>query len=941
VDRLGGDIVVTTPFYRATVSPDAGGRIVSLKADGEELTHMPEDGHGGLLEELNTADAIYREVQTERRADTVTVQLAGGIGHREVVRKFHFSGSGPAFRVEMEFANTGTYPVAAPFRPVLRNLVLPAGSHTGRELYCLERGRGAQVHSAGIFAASEIGSNAGDLQWLAVSSPATRRAVGFSLQHAGGRAVAPLRTRESGLLTGWSYAPLAGGESLRTAVTVAVLPGFSTVTEMTPRLAAQTTARPNDEGLRLRMRTMALNRPLEQVSVVARPVDTDGREGPPCDAVLVGTLEPGQPQVDEVTCPAPAGGTAWVHHAAFARSEALTKYALPVTPSAGAPPLAAGALSPPPRQKSQLPPITDASREEKARGFVLRNLAGGRAGPIGLTLCRGERRTVFLGLTALRDLPGAQVALGGAHQADGESRALPAPAAGLWQVREHPDRPAELVPLDKLSLTEGQTAWFAVTLDASHMNPGLNSARVLVAVDGEPAGVPLSVHVAQAEPPGSMDFALWLLNAPPDAESHRMLGARFAAYGGQAVFLASDSAQPLGPLVRRAQRQGRGAVGLQAAGGYLPPRTGSQAPVLLPVTRPLWLVNARGAAAGTAGSARRAGFLPALLCSRLSDLGFQRLQGPARCTVVADGPAPGTTALAVQTGRVAAEGAVLLHLDLRGLDWRTAAGVVPRALWVAAWQGLAGVAVTGPAPARDVQHQRAVWHVLRDARRDAALWQGTVRRCRAGVLRGVPARRLRRRLARAIGRGQGSALQVQRRKQAFREVYALAPPASPTAAFDAAREALEITTGAWVACAQATRERAADQLFWDGHPMVREDQVRWAIVAAGGEEEWKSGLRMQRRLQEAGGRELPLTRALPTDRDALDLIYVLADPDAPDSLAPPVREALEGSAGRKLVTARLEQGPALAILTDMSLLNWLLAGVHPAPLPYAPAREVR
>jgi hypothetical protein len=55
----------------------------------------------------------------------------------------------------------------------------------------------------------------------------------------------------------------------------------------------------------------------------------------------------------------------------------------------------------------------------------------------------------------------------------------------------------------------------------------------------------------------------------------------------------------------------------------------------------------------------------------------------------------------------------------------------------------------------------------------------------------------------------------------------------------------------------------------------------------------------------------------------------------------PVRKALEDAPQGELVTARLEDGPVLAILRDVAMLDALLAGIHATPRPFAPARSVK
>jgi hypothetical protein len=402
---------------------------------------------------------------------------------------------------------------------------------------------------------------------------------------------------------------------------------------------------------------------------------------------------------------------------------------------------------------------------------------------------------------------------------------------------------------------------------------------------------------------------------------------------------------PVQELVRRHRRQELQALALSQSGGYLPPVGTHGGPVLLPVTRPLWKVSARGAPAGTAAAAARRGFAPALLCDSLDELSWQEYGAPVPFCMVQDGPAPGRTDRAVAAGLLAPHSAVFLHVDLRRMHWRTAAATLPAAFLSAAWQGLAGVAVTGPAPSANVQRQRALWHVLRDARRDAATWQGAYRR--AGVLLESQApgtvdraRLARVHLAAAIGTHEAAKMRVERHRRSFREVYGPTTGASAAEAADALDGARRVAEGAWRALAELPLP-TAENLYWQGRPMLRDGEVCWALVAAGGEAQWKAALSLQDEIKERTAHEVSLSRALPDELDELDMLWILADRETPDALPPAVHNALQQQPDREPVHVALPQGPELLILTDMTLLHALAAGLHRSPTPYAPAHNVK
>jgi hypothetical protein len=123
--------------------------------------------------------------------------------------------------------------------------------------------------------------------------------------------------------------------------------------------------------------------------------------------------------------------------------------------------------------------------------------------------------------------------------------------------------------------------------------------------------------------------------------------------------------------------------------------------------------------------------------ARLAELGLApAVLVPGTAWLAAGGPWSGTHARhrmldggteAADSGELLRRGAVRpgdsvwLHLDLRGRDWRRAALAVREAFLAAALQGLAGAAVQCPPPSREVDRQSVLWHLLRDAREEAAI----------------------------------------------------------------------------------------------------------------------------------------------------------------------------------------------------------------------------
>jgi len=342
-----------------------------------------------------------------------------------------------------------------------------------------------------------------------------------------------------------------------------------------------------------------------------------------------------------------------------------------------------------------------------------------------------------------------------------------------------------------------------------------------------------------------------------------------------------------------------------------------------------------------------------VLCDRLSSLPGDLLSPESTdCFwLVRNGCGPGEVREMIEGGVVGASDVVWLHLNLTGADWRHAALEVRSALWAAAWQGLAGLAVSGPRPTGHVDRQLVLWHILRDARGEAALWRQVrdAARQQAGDTSAMQPERRRRLLLLGtvdalVGPEQQCDLRVAPQKRAFGSVYRVVGPDGDLPALDrfeqARRKVLELLSQA-PDTAPVVPWRG---LYWGGTPLVEDGDPRCAIVAMEGEAAWKTGLRLQATVLERTGVTVPLTRTFPgtpTGADPLPgLIWVIAGDGDGSSLPDTVRAAVGDRPGARLVTARYRNA-RVAVLRNGRTLDALLRALRPEPHLYPLAQHVR
>ncbi|MHC4479469.1 MAG: hypothetical protein ACYS1C_00645, partial [Planctomycetota bacterium] len=904
----GSRLVVKNAFYEATLAPDRGGRIVSFVFRGVQMTRLRPDGHGGMVEEVHSADFPFRVLERTNSQDGLSVVLAAEVGELRVVKQFQFFADRPWFTVTLQFQNRSRFRLSGRHAPALRNLVLPGGAR-GRPLYCLDRGLGAEILSPEVFLSRLHGESGGPLRWMAVADPAARRAFGFAVLDGPCRPLRPLRWEGSEVVFGWRYPAVPAGQTLTARLLMVPLDGFGAVAELNGSFAAESLREPSADPLRIRLDLMPLGEPLREVSVITRTYDATGTELEPCDALLFGEMELLKRQTGRIGWSGREAPPTWLVHEVYSRGRRIGLFAVPTSGSAGPPPITArppepAELDPLPGERT-LPPgaLIPPTQAQNERGFQFWAFDGApvraETERLGLVVARGEKKTTFLGVRALRPLQGLRLTLAGADMPGPDP--LPPAAVYLWMVRESAQGDAYLAALPEMSLDAGQAAWLALTVDATQLEAGRYAARLVVSAEGVAAEVPMDLQVLRVTVPGPENFGLWhIAGAAGEPLTEQAVG-RLVDYGASAVTAPLDGlagASPGEVAAWPAASRRLTLLSFMAAGGARPPAAAFPGLLLLPHPAPVWLLHAGGASATKARAASECGYAPALLCERLSSIppGLRAPGVQFPFYLVADGCEPGRLPQLVQTGEMRGSESVWLYLDLREADWRQAVTEVRSAFWAAAWQGLAGAAVRCPLPSRAVDRQWVIWHILRDARLEVALWRrehaAAVAARRRGRARAAALRRISL-LELLVGTAEGSDLRLRKRRDPFRELYGVAPPGRESALrlsqFAAARRKLLD----WAWRSPFGEARQSEGTYWRGIPLAEGGATRWAIVASDGEAVWKQAVAFQRALQERAGTAVPVSRTFPpAGTEGALLVWVIADEEGRGALPEEVQAGL-------------------------------------------------
>ena len=933
------------------IAPENGGRVVSLSFDGTEMTGLDPGGHGGLIEEVHTADFPFAVTEQRWSDGWLRLKMEARAGALRVIKEYAFRADRPAFLVRLRFENHSDYALSGPAAPAVRALALPAGrSAAGRQLYCLNRGRGVETFSREPFL-HRLNREAGpaDLRWLAVSDPVDRRVLGFALHEGGSRCLRPLRSPEGGVSLGWSFPTLPAGSRYETTVTVAALRDFAALAELTPRLAAQSVGRWRGDRLGVHVLMTALEETLPEVSVITRTYDAFGGEGEPCDPILFDRLTSLSMAEDETRSGRREQPPEWLLHEVYSTGRLMARFAVPSeTPTASPPPQTA---SPEPPAVEPLPgggprdSAASATEEQRKRGFLAWQFDGAADRPelrvVEMVLTNGEERTLFFGVRALQDIENLRFNLAGETSVGAGPTSVPPAAVDLWTVEEPAGEPARLTPRTMLALGAGETAWVALTADGAVLSPGVYTGDLVFSGPGV-LRVPFKVVVQDRPAPGPHSFGLWYDGPWSRGEAPEPLLAKLRGYGVDALTLPEGATDA---LRHAALRSAFSFLASRAGGGTLPPVYAASR-TALPYPYPVWVVLTDAAGPGVAPAAGQNGWTPALLGEHVPSAELlSQLSGP-NFIAVHQGCPPDAVPDLVGAAALSGQEPVWTHLNLRGANWRRAVLEVRAALWAAAWQGLAGAMVTCDPPRTAVDRQLAVWHVLRDARQEVALWrearwqteslpQGQSSGNRQLLL-------LRERLESVIGPAEHCLLTTHREPRPFRSVYRVSPPRGkrrPTLEqFSAARLTVLDVLSRMANYAPAD---AGPDLYWQGIPLVRDGLPQWTLVALEGESAWKAARRLREDIEKRTGITLEVQRSLPDDEEQGGrLVIISADEGTPalSGLFPAVSARETGESAT--ILRQDEEALAVAFFGEEGLRT-ITRGFSPRPSLYAPAREVR
>ncbi len=963
--REGDRLIVANQFYNVTIGLEAGGRIISFIFDGTQMTAVCADGHGGLMEEVHSADFPFELLKQEETEDGVSVLLAATAGQMRILRQYSFQADRPSVLVEHTFENESGFALSGEWAPALRSLVLPAGGReTGRELYCRNLGLGGEALPASrvlarVGQASSAEGNAADsLRWLAVAEPAARRALGFALFSGGCRPLRPLRPLGPGIVLGWSYPAVPAGQSMTVRTLIVPLDGLAAVAELNESFAADSLPEPGRGRLASRFSIMPVTGPMREVSVFTRTYDQAGRELTLCDTLPFDALRPGRLSSATITCSG-GGEPAWLLHEVYSEGAPVGQFAVPVGPGGPAFPVKAPQLPLPKVQPLEgqealapgsLIPLTEAHRKN---GLLLWRFDG--APPLTaleqlpLTLAEGERRTVFLGVRALRPFETLRFALAGAPLEPAEARPLPPSAACLWQVSDDASGAAWLTPLTELTLRENQTQWLALTADASQLRAGRYAAHLVASAEATLVEVPVFIEVLRVSEAGGDLFALWYLDGLTTEQLSEPVLAKLRSYGVSGLTVAE-----LGPgrpaAVDAAQKLGFSLLAFSGRGEALPPAGRAGGLTLLACPQPTWLMRAGSTSVGMLDVTARMGYGPALICERLSAVRPELFSGKGSFPfwLVKDGCEPGVVPQLIGSGALSGLEPVWVYLDLNGADWRQAVTDVRSAAWAAAWQGLAGLAVSCPPPSKEVDRQSPLWHVVRDACRDVALWRQArllAQRAMEGGQATTHALFVLQQLELVVGTADGSHLVLQAERRPFCRLYRVAPSGGRSdlalTQFDSARDLVLALTAE---LEQAAPVRAPEQLHWERMPLLDEGEVRWAIAAPDGEASWKTALAFQKAVADLTGKQIPVARTFvePAAKPgAPSLVWVVTDRTDLQGLPGAAQKALAERGAAPLASVRLDGGAVVAFIRDDCDIEALLRTFHSQPNAFAPAHDVR
>jgi len=961
--------VVRNPFYEVTIRPQAGASVSSLKFGLPErttLTRWTPNVFSGLLQEVRTADSSFRLVRNEKQEGRAVLEFETRCDLFVLRKAFEFSRDLPTFKVTLTCENHLDYSLAGVETPAFSSLVLPAGGKpTGREYYCLSRGKGARAVTAATVLRefSPLRPDDGALHWLAVTDPVSRRGLGFAFLDAAAVSPSAVRNGEGMVTVRWRFPRVPSGSSLRTEVLVVPLQGFAAVSELGRDFAADAVSGRNPEGRQtVSLRLTPLKGALANVSVITRAYGRDGGEAGVWDSLHYETIDSSETVTGGLTAPEGAPEAAWLQHEIYSQGKRVGRFLVQLQadvplPAGGARKLPAPTARPlvqPGEGKG--PPVDD---ETRRRGFVAWRFEGDTVtrpfGPMQVSLLRGERDTVMFGVQAIARVERlrAGFAAGGEHVPEG-LKPLPPAAGYVWCIEQAAKGGARLVPFAERALNEGDALWLAVTLDASQLEPGAYHARLVLQSNGEPVELPVAVRVADRRLAPRDGFALWFVDAETcDSKGVQTL-SRLRAHTVSAVTMPAEpraTDESLAAALRSVEAARLDMLSFHACGAGVDAaermaRAGMPCSAVLPSPVPGWLSVVESDNADDRSQLQRLGFETAAVFPGIAspETDARWREGLPRYWLVEGGCAPERVHTLLRLARMRFDDSVWLYLDVRGMDWRRAAMETRRAFWAAAWQGMAGAAVRCERPSEEVDSQSLLWHILRDAREEAALVglaSGSARRPskHAGEFGAV------------ISQGEDSDILVRPERRAFRTVSRAGPrgkaDGAPLAAFRGGKAKLLALLDKMEA--GKPTPPSLNNLWWGRSSLTKAERGGWAIFAAGGEEAKARAARFRAAIKKRTQRDVPLlTELLQQEGEGAKveaappgLIWIVTDAAPPDDLPENVRKAAAAAGEKGLRLLRLGEATSAVVLGPGVDIEALVKSFRTERFLYRHAKSVR
>jgi hypothetical protein len=953
--RQGSDLLVRSSGWQATIDiPSA--RIRSFLLDGMELTRLEASGRGGWAADPASHRPEFSLVDQRTTPVDLDVLLAADGPDLRVTRRFTFRPDRPWVRVDTTWENLSPFAMSGPSSPTVTNLALPGGVARGTEIYSIDRGNGAEVLSPELFVARLYSDpTARALRWAAVTDPAKRVAVAFRLDQPGARLVPPRRSSDGTLTLGWRYPCVPAGHTLTTSFTVLPLRGLAAISELNGHFAADSSPRNANGRVRSRLEIMPLGDALREVSVVSRTYDADGREMDLCAPLLLSAAKPLSATGGTVIGTSARSPVAWIEHEVFAQGASLGKFTVPTEAHLRArPPHLAreGVLPPAPRPIPMQGSAAGMTPQDVRRtGGKLELWQFDRPGrpeslqDLDLTVRAGSARTVYLGISS--PSPVADLTLALQRNGPDQPPASPVPPAAVqfWRLNED-DGPAMLEPFTSASLDPGQTAWCAVTADAGSLAAGTYAGRVMIGSGAERQEVRLVLRVVGRPAPSPRAFGLWYLGSACGAPSSGAALSRLCEFGVDGVTLPASCPDE---LRWNAEQLGFSILAFSSAGGTGAPGPAAPQRTATALPWPLWIVQGDALPSAAQQLAARAGYVPAVVCTDLDSAAQSVPRRPERrFLLVRDGCPEGAATRLLASGMLGAGEPVWLCLDIEGIDWRRAALELRSLLWAAAWQGLAGVAVLCEAPEEAAGRQWAIWHILRDACDEVAMWRAARSACRrlGQGSDGSPATMAvlaREELERVVGPSDHCLLRV--RQQSSGPPYTEVAPENGERCLRMAQ-----FSRAWQATLRATPPGSPRvppgtpcPLYWQDVPLLEGERLLWAITAPAGEQPWVAGRALQEAIRNRSGRTVLLQRSLPdlTEAGPFRLVWLLDGESVLGSLPDAYRRVLTHPGRRGVVVAQVNGGPVVVLVAGQKHMGTVLHALRDEPDLYSPARRVR